>query len=85
MTLEERVEGVVAEAVEVAFGSAGLDSSPNGAVLTAAGSGRFTGTAILPVCVRAAMTWRATVFVRTVRGTVGTRFDFETTAASLAR
>lgn len=82
LTLEVRVDGVVAEAVEVAFGSPGLDSSPNVAILTAVDSGLYTGAAILPVCIRANMTWRATVFVQTASGTVGTGFDFETVAPS---
>lgn len=73
------IEGAEAAATKVAVDFAGVDMNMgfNRQGLPAAGAGRFTGQAILPVCVTGRMTWQATVLVESGRTRIAVPFRFE--------
>ena len=79
--LELRVEarGLQTTGVEVDFSGVGMNMGFNRPRLEPAGPpGRFAGAAMLPVCVRARMTWEAKVLVETPGGLVAAPFRFDT-------
>lgn len=72
-------EGAGAAADKVAVDFAGVDMSMgfNRPALHANGAGRFTGRAILPVCVTGRMAWQATVLVESGRTRTAVPFRFD--------
>jgi hypothetical protein len=50
----------------------------NRATLTRTGPGEFSGPAMLPVCVRARMTWEAKVLLHTDAGLMAAPYRFDT-------
>ncbi|MDP1652771.1 MAG: hypothetical protein Q8L56_08615 [Rhodocyclaceae bacterium] len=74
------LEGMSADkADKVIVDFAGVDMSMgfNRSNLHATGAGRFTGQAILPVCVTGRMTWQATVLVESGRTRIAIPFRFD--------
>jgi len=80
LNLEVTLAGIDADKVEVDIAGATMNMGYNRRQLTAAGDGRFVGTAILPVCVTGPMAWRATVLAETARERIAAPIDFESTA-----
>lgn len=78
LQLQVRIAGLDAQAVEVDFQGVDMNMGYNRPRLTAAEQGRFSGAAVLPVCVREWMEWEALVLVHTDRGIVAAPFRFET-------
>lgn len=64
--------------VEVDFAGTDMNMGYNRVKLLPAGSGRFEGEAMLPVCVRERMTWEAQVLLQTPRGLLSAPFRFDT-------
>jgi hypothetical protein len=78
LTLTVGVDGVGADRVTVDFVGVNMDMGLNRVPLTAEGKGRYTGTGILPVCVRDLMVWDARVLVALDDGLMEVPFRFET-------
>lgn len=78
LIIEVRLADMNAEAVEIDFHSPDMYMGYNRRPLAAQGDGRYTGRAVLPVCVRDRMRWQLQVTVRSPKGARGARFDFET-------
>lgn len=78
LRLQVRVAGLDAQAVEVDFQGVDMNMGYNRPRLTQAEQGLFSGSAVLPVCVRAWMEWEALVLVYTDRGIVAAPFRFKT-------
>jgi hypothetical protein len=73
-----QVEGFEAERVEVDFQGIGMNMGFNRPQLAAQGAGKYTGSGMIPVCVRDAMEWEAKVLVHTDEGIVAAPFRFIT-------
>jgi hypothetical protein len=73
-----RAQGIAAHRVEVDFSGVDMNMGLNRVALAEVGPGKFTGTAILPVCVRARMTWEAKVLLYTDAGLLAAPFRFDT-------
>ena len=78
LRFEVRLEGVEARDVEVDFQGVDMNMGYNRARLKPSGKGRFSGTGMLPVCVRYAMEWEARVLLLTDRGVLAAPFRFIT-------
>ena len=72
------VKDISARSVEVDFVGIGMNMGFNRSQLKAEGDGRFSGSGVLPVCIRKAMEWEAKVLVQTDRGLVAAPFRFIT-------
>lgn len=71
------LDGIDADKVAVDFAGVGMNMGFNRPTLAAAGSGRFTGQATLPVCVTGRMVWQATVLIESGRTRIAVPFRFE--------
>jgi hypothetical protein len=80
LAIEVRVDGARSRAVEVDFSSPDMYMGYNRRALEAAGAGVYAGKAVLPVCIRTRMAWRARVVADTERGRVSVPFLFVTDA-----
>lgn len=79
LELDVRVEGVEPSAVQVDFAGYDMDMGFNRTSLRPSGEpGHFTGTGMLPICVRDRMTWEAKVLLETSRGLLAAPFRFVT-------
>jgi hypothetical protein len=78
LRLKVRTKGVDARQVEVDFAGADMNMGFNRVALSSDGPGEFTGTGMLPVCVRARMTWDARVLLHTKAGLMAAPFRFDT-------
>jgi hypothetical protein len=78
LRLAVRTEGVEARTVEVDFAGVDMNMGYNRARLEQTGPGEFSGTGMLPVCVRDRMTWEARVLLQTQLGLIAAPFRFET-------
>ncbi|MCW8907985.1 MAG: hypothetical protein OQL28_12110 [Sedimenticola sp.] len=78
LDLEVRLAGMDASSVEVDFVGIGMNMGYNRPRLEAQGDGVYSGTGMLPVCVRAAMEWEARVLVKSERGLLAAPFRFIT-------
>ncbi len=78
LELEVTLTGIEASNVQVDFAGVSMNMGYNRQSLTAAGSGRYIGTATLPVCVTGHMAWRATVLVEAGRERIAAPFRFDT-------
>lgn len=78
--LELRVvaEGIDASRVEVDFAGVDMNMGFNRVTMDRTGPGTFIGTGMLPVCVRARMTWNAGVLLYTDTGLMAAYFRFDT-------
>jgi hypothetical protein len=72
------ITGGAVASVEVDFAGVDMNMGYNRVALQPEGPGRFTGTGILPVCVRARMTWEARVLLHTPGGLLAAPFRFDT-------
>jgi hypothetical protein len=71
------IEGASADKVVVDFAGVDMSMGFNRSSLHAKSAGRFTGQAILPVCVTGRMTWQATVLVESGRTRIAVPFRFD--------
>ena len=78
LEFEVQVVGFDAQAVEVDFQGIGMNMGFNRPKLAAQGAGRYTGSGMIPVCVRDAMEWEAKVLIHTDDGIVAAPFRFIT-------
>lgn len=76
LSVEVRVTEVRAGHVAIDFDGVDMSMGFNRAELSG-NDGRFSGDAMLPVCVTGSMTWRATVFVTEGERTVAVPFHFK--------
>ncbi len=84
LQFEVRLESLDVRDVEVDFQGVDMNMGYNRAKLKQVGEGRFSGTGILPVCVRYAMEWEARVLLQTDRGLLAAPFRFITVTPGLA-
>lgn len=77
MTVTATVSGIAADKVEIDFAGVTMNMGLNRQALAAAGGGRYTGEATLPVCVSGRMGWRATLMVESGRQRIAIPFLFE--------
>ncbi|MCP4285810.1 MAG: hypothetical protein GY792_15345 [Gammaproteobacteria bacterium] len=78
LEFEVQVAGFDSERVEVDFQGIGMNMGFNRPQLAAQGAGKYTGTGMIPVCIRDAMEWEAKVLVYTDEGIVAAPFRFIT-------
>jgi hypothetical protein len=71
------LSGVAASKLEIDFSGVSMNMGINRKTLTAGGGGRYSGDAMLPVCVSGRMVWRATLVVETDRQRIAVPFVFE--------
>ena len=71
-------EGIDARRVEVDFSGVDMNMGFNRVTLARTGPGEFSGPGMLPVCVRARMTWEAKVLLHTDTGLMAAPFRFDT-------
>ena len=81
MTLDVKVTGIDVGSVEVDFAGVSMNMGFNRSKLQAVDEGRFSGSIILPVCVRNRMEWEANVMLGTESGIIVAPFRFETVKA----
>lgn len=74
--VEVKIAGLPAETVEVDFAGVSMNMGYNRPRLAAAGDGRFTAEATLPVCVTGEMDWGATVLLEAGRRRFSVPFRF---------
>jgi hypothetical protein len=75
--VEMKVDGIEPDTVEIDFAGVSMNMGFNRPRLDAAGGGRYTGEATLPVCVTGVMEWQATVLLHSGTGTISVPFRFE--------
>ena len=73
-----RTDGIDASDVEVDFAGVDMNMGFNRAHLDFVGPGEFSGTGVLPVCVRNRMSWEAKVLLHTDEGLLAAPFRFDT-------
>ena len=71
------LEGIDAKTVVVDFAGVSMNMGFNRPALALLDAGRFTGQALLPVCVTGRMIWQVTVLVETGRTRIAVPFRFE--------
>jgi len=76
--IEVVTRGIEARKMEIDFSGADMNMGYNRTQLAAAGAGRNTGEASLPVCVSGDMAWVATVLIETDRQRIAVPFRFDT-------
>lgn len=81
MTLDVMVTGTDVGSVEVDFAGVSMNMGFNRTKLKPADDGKFSGSIILPVCVRNRMEWQANVMLGTDAGIIVAPFRFETVKA----
>jgi hypothetical protein len=72
------IEDLDAREVEVDFAGVDMNMGFNRPKLQQVAPGRYQGAAMLPVCIRARMTWEARVLLHTPRGLQAVPFRFDT-------
>lgn len=78
LALAVRAVGLDADRVEVDFAGVDMNMGFNRVSLERSGPGEFSGSGMLPVCVRARMTWEAKVLLHTEAGLMAAPFRFDT-------
>lgn len=78
LTLVVGTEGLDVDRVEVDFAGVDMYMGFNRVSLSQVSPGRYRGQGMIPVCVRARMTWEARVLVHTPRGLLAAPFRFDT-------
>ena len=78
LKLSVRTEGMDVHQVEVDFSGADMNMGFNRVSLESIGPGEHGGIGMLPVCVRARMTWEAKVLLYTDAGLLAAPFRFDT-------
>lgn len=77
LAVSVEIAGMAADKVAVDFAGVDMSMGFNRQVLSAAGSGKFAGSAVLPVCVTGRMLWQATVLVEQGGRRIAVPFRFE--------
>jgi len=77
-TIQVNTQAVKAELVSVDFKGMTMNMGPNNVTLKASSDGVFSGTGMLPVCIRNSMEWQADVYLQTSDGIVVAPFIFTT-------
>jgi hypothetical protein len=77
LTVAVEIDGVAAEKVSVDFAGVSMNMGFNRPALERTAPGRFSGQAILPICVTGRMTWQATVLIESGRQRIAVPFRFE--------
>ncbi len=78
LLLKVTTDGLTADRVEVDFSGVDMDMGYNRVTLERRHERSFKGPAMLPVCVRASMTWEAKVLLHTPQGLIMAPFRFDT-------
>lgn len=78
LRISVRTAGIDAGRVEVDFAGVDMNMGFNRVSLEPLGPAEFAGTGMLPVCVRARMTWEAKVLLHTDAGLMAAPFRFDT-------
>jgi len=78
LKLVVHAQGIDTHRGEVDFSGADMNMGFNRVTLAPVGPGELTGAAMLPVCVRARMTWEAKVLLYTDAGLMAAPFRFDT-------
>jgi hypothetical protein len=78
LRLTVTLSGLEPKGVEVDFSGVDMNMGYNRVRLEAQGDGRYAGRGILPVCVRARMTWEAKVLLAVDGGYLIAPFRFDT-------
>lgn len=78
LKLTVSTQSVDAQRVEVDFSGVDMNMGFNRVTLDSIGKGAFAGSGMLPVCVRARMTWEAKVLLHTDKGLMMAPFRFDT-------
>ncbi len=78
LRLEAVVKGVSAHDVQVDFVGLNMEMGFNRSQLKGEGDGIFSGSGVLPVCIRTHMEWEARVMVWTEQGIIAAPFRFDT-------
>lgn len=73
-----KTNNIKAEAVTVDFKGTTMNMGPNSVMLDSQQSGIYSGTGMLPVCIRNSMEWQADVYVQTNEGIIVAPFIFVT-------
>lgn len=77
LSIELVASGLIVDKVEVDFAGISMNMGYNRPALAPAGSGRFVGSASLPVCVTGPMAWQVTLLVESGRQRISVPFRFE--------
>jgi hypothetical protein len=77
LRLEVTLSGIEPATVELDFSGTDMNMGFNRVSLESSAQGRFTGTGVLPVCVRSSMRWEALVLLSTADGVLAAPFRFE--------
>jgi len=78
LQISVQTEGIAVRRVEVDFSGVDMNMGFNRVTLARTGPGDLSGPAMLPVCVRARMTWEAKVLLHTDAGLMAAPFRFDT-------
>lgn len=78
LVLNVTIEGVSVSKVEVDFVGVDMDMGYNRSTMDKIDNRHFTGTAVIPVCVRSRMDWKASVLLSTDHGLIMAPFTFYT-------
>ena len=73
-----RLDGLEAKAVEVDFAGVDMNMGVNRHALAPQGEGRYSGEAVLPICVTGRMAWQASVIVDGGKARIVAPFRFVT-------
>ncbi len=77
-TIQVSTDGLKTEAVSIDFKGTTMNMGPNNVTLKQQNDQSFSGTGMLPVCIRNSMEWQADVYVQTSEGIVVAPFVFVT-------
>lgn len=78
LNINVRTSAINAEKIAVKFNGTDMNMGPNNVTLSAQENDVFTGTGMLPVCIRNSMEWQAEVYVQTDDGIIIAPFIFQT-------
>lgn len=77
MQVMAMITGTSPTKVEIDFAGVSMNMGYNRIVLDAAGEGRYTGEATIPVCITGRMAWRATLMAETASQRIAVPFVFD--------
>ena len=78
INISVQLERLKVEAIAVDFKGTTMNMGPNNVKLANTQNGRWTGTGMLPVCIRNQMEWQADVYLQTDKGIIIAPFIFVT-------
>jgi hypothetical protein len=80
LTLKVHAEGLDPDTVQVDFTGVSMNMGFNRFTLKSQGEGAYVGKAVLPICIRNRMSWKAKVMMETDRGLIVAPYEFDSTA-----